>query len=481
MSSNNDEIDATISSLIRYVSRNFYGKSYVLVLDAILLHSVLSEEDLLYLLSFQKKELKALCTKLCEDRLLTMVSQKEVIQNQNSNYYNRSRGSTPGSTPNTPLNNSSANGNNATSSNANSSYGSYDRERSGQPSYQRYVTKIYYFIHHSEAIDSIKYKVNRIVNSLKDEMNTDSISQGYICPRCRQKVSQVDSVPLYDDNKGEFVCDVCGAYLIDDDSSKIATLKQQKLAKLQHQIDPIIILLKKIDDHWIPENDFNSALAKMIPAQSNSTAAYTVSTFNKYKNPNTTSNNNSSSSVNSNRSTITTLHVNITGDNEEEEKKQKEEIEIKRQKAILNALPAWHQSSTVGKTDLNITSNSTNNKANNSAQNNNTNNNNNKNANNNNNTNNNGNNYSSFNNDSSSTISNVLSAKTNITMNDNHNDSTPNTTTVSNNNANGSNDAQDLLTDFFTKLKQKERNDDDDDDNDDDSDEDDLAEFEDLL
>ena len=163
------EMDDTIRSLIRFVARGFYSKPYVLILDAVLLHSVLSEDDLIYLLSIHRKELRSLCNKLVEDRLLVNHIQKE------------------------------------------------------ENAQQRLITRTYFYIHTTEAIDSIKWKVHSIVNIIKEEMTHYGNPQGYVCPRCGKKVSQLDAISLLSDDKTNFECDNCGGGLIEDESSKQAS------------------------------------------------------------------------------------------------------------------------------------------------------------------------------------------------------------------------------------------------------------------
>ena len=70
-------MDDSVRSLIRFVSRGFYTTPFVLILDAVLRHSVLSEDDLIHLLGIKRKELRSLCNKLVEDRLLTSHVQRE--------------------------------------------------------------------------------------------------------------------------------------------------------------------------------------------------------------------------------------------------------------------------------------------------------------------------------------------------------------------------------------------------------------------
>lgn len=286
-------MDDTIRSLIRFVARGFYSKQYILILDAILLHSVLSEDDLYYLLGINPKQLRALCYKLVDDRLLINHTQKE------------------------------------------------------ENNQQRLTTRTYYYIHITEAIDSIKWKVHTIVNDLKQEMSKLGNPNGYICPRCGKKVSQLDAISLLSDDKLNFVCDNCNGILIEDDSSQQASIRQQRLEKLMSQIDPIIGYLKKIDDTFIEDNDFESALTIAIPARTATAASYTLSNRISSK----SRSNLSSSLQNAASKSQATLNVSITANDENYEREQMEKESI-RQKLEQNALPSWHSGSTVGKSTL---------------------------------------------------------------------------------------------------------------------------------
>lgn len=282
-------MDDTTRSLIRFVARGFYSRPCILILDAVLLHSVLSEDDLIYLLGIHRKELRSLCNKLVDDRMLASHIQKE------------------------------------------------------ENPQQRLTNRTYYYIHITEAIDSVKWKVHSIVTSIKDEMSLYVNPHGYICPRCGKKVSQLDAISLLSDDRSSFLCDNCGGVLEEDDSSQQASIKQEKLEKLMLQVDPIIGYLKKVDNSDIEDNNFEIALTKAIPAQSGSTASYTISnrTTGKSRTQISQSLQNAASKANA------TLHVSITASDENYEREQQEK-ENRRQKLEQNALPSWHSSSTVG-------------------------------------------------------------------------------------------------------------------------------------
>lgn len=261
-------------------------------MDAVLLHSVLSEDDLIYLLGIHRKELRSLCNKLVDDRMLATHIQKE------------------------------------------------------ENPQQRLTNRTYYYIHITEAIDAVKWRVHSIVSSIKDEMSLYGNPHGYICPRCGKKISQLDAISLLSDDRSSFLCDNCGAVLEEDDSSQQASIKQEKLEKLMLQVDPIIGYLKKVDNSDVEDNNFEIALTKAIPAQSGSLASYTISnrTTGKSRAQISQSLQNAASKANA------TLHVSITASDENYEREQQEK-ENRRQKLEQNALPSWHSASTVGNSE----------------------------------------------------------------------------------------------------------------------------------
>ncbi|CAN3355187.1 transcription initiation factor IIE subunit alpha [Diutina catenulata] len=280
-------MDDTVKLLLRFVARGFYQVPHVLILDAVMLHSVLSDDDLLHLLEIKKKELRAYCNKLVDDRLLATHVQKE------------------------------------------------------EHPQQRAMSRTYYYIHITEAIDAIKWKIHSVVNTLKKEMSNYGNPSGYVCSRCHRKVSQLDAISMLSADQSEFLCDVCNGVLVEDDSSQQAQIKQEKLEKLMTQVDPIITFLKKIDESPVIDNDFEQAMMKQIPAQSVSTTA-SLGRPRKHAA--------SQMAADASRAQAT-LQVSITANDKDLEREQ-EEKEERRLKLEQNALPSWHSASTVGQETL---------------------------------------------------------------------------------------------------------------------------------
>ncbi|CAI4923765.1 CGH_1_HP_G0019300.mRNA.1.CDS.1 [Saccharomyces cerevisiae] len=300
-------IDDIVKNLLKFVVRGFYGGSFVLVLDAILFHSVLAEDDLKQLLSINKTELGPLIARLRSDRLISIHKQREYPPNSKS------------------------------------------------------VERVYYYVKYPHAIDAIKWKVHQVVQRLKDDLDKNSEPNGYMCPICLTKYTQLEAVQLLNFDRTEFLCSLCDEPLVEDDSGKKNKEKQDKLNRLMDQIQPIIDSLKKIDDSRIEENTFEIALARLIPPQNQSHAAYT---YNPKKGstmfrpgdsaplPNlmgTALGNDSSRRAGANSQA--TLHINITTASDEVAQRELQERQAE-EKRKQNAVPEWHKQSTIGKTAL---------------------------------------------------------------------------------------------------------------------------------
>ncbi|AMD22282.1 HGL058Wp [Eremothecium sinecaudum] len=288
-------IDEIVKSLLQFVVRGFYSNSYVLVLDAILFHSVLSEEDLAHLLGIKRPELRALTSTLVDDMLVATHSQQEFSYNSRS------------------------------------------------------LRRYYYYIKYPQAIDAIKWKVHQLVSKMKEDLDSNSAPQGYMCPVCNSKYSQLEAVSLLNFEKTQFLCSLCEEPLVEDDSGKKCKEKQMRLNRLMDQVQPIIDYLKKIDDSMIEENTFETALARLIPPQNNSAASYTMNPRtrrSKMFQPGESLSNESSRRAG--QRSQATLHVNITTASDELAQKELQERKAE-EKRKQNALPTWHENSTIGK------------------------------------------------------------------------------------------------------------------------------------
>ncbi|QPG73736.1 hypothetical protein FOA43_001049 [Brettanomyces nanus] len=331
MDAHRKAVEKEVYHLLRLVVRSFYPHQCVLIVEALIFHSVLYEDDLLKLTCMHKKVFRSFCNRLVEDRLIIAYTQKEEAANQTGGYYSQyynNRNSELSSNPNGP------NGTSATNQQQN----------------YRWMSRTYYYVHYLEAIDSIKWKIHCLVKQVKDDIGQFNDPQGYVCPTCHAKYSLLDVPSLLSEDRMCFECSVCGDTLIEDDSGLEAQKGQEKLERLMGQLEPIIESLKKIDSMKVEDNNFESSLIKAVPATSTSIALYTIS---NRINTRRKKGANDKDTEDAARRSQATVHVSITADDEElvRARRKREQRNVKLRQ---NAMPSWHRESAVGQGSLGV-------------------------------------------------------------------------------------------------------------------------------
>ncbi|RJE26269.1 transcription initiation factor [Aspergillus sclerotialis] len=277
------------NTLIRSVVRAFYETRHILIVDALFIHSVLHAEDLAFLLGMQQKDLRKLCAKLREDRLIAVNPRTEI------------------------------------------------RDGSTRP-----VNRDYYYIPLHPVIDAIKYKVSKLTSTIKAQYTPSSERKEYICLRCGMEWTELDVLSLVSEEG--FECQNCGAILQNTEDVKgaegVDRTGHEKNSKLMAQLDKMLKLLKQIDSVEIPPNDFDTAWDHKVDVirnqQINPTrAAYAVPSAKQ-------------EAVRGNAKTDTTaLEISLTSTEEKSAAEQAEESARKAAVEKQNALPVWHTHSTV--------------------------------------------------------------------------------------------------------------------------------------
>ncbi|KAB8242528.1 transcription factor TFIIE complex alpha subunit [Aspergillus flavus] len=277
------------NTLIRTVVRAFYETRHILVVDALFIHSVLHAEDLAFLLGMQQKDLRKLCAKLREDRLISVNTRAEI------------------------------------------------RDGSTRP-----VNREYYYIPLHPVIDAIKFKISKLTSTIKAQYTPSEERKEYICLRCGAEWTELDVLSLYSEEG--FECQNCGAILERTEDVKgaegIDRTGHEKNSKLMAQLDTMLKLLKQIDSVEIPPNDFDTAWDHKIDVVRNQathpTRAAVVVPSKKQE------------AVRGNTKTDAgALEISLTSSEEKSAAEQAEEAARKAAVEKQNALPVWHTHSTV--------------------------------------------------------------------------------------------------------------------------------------
>ncbi|KAG5297800.1 transcription factor spTFIIE alpha subunit [Histoplasma ohiense] len=277
------------SSLIRTVVRAFYETRHILVIDALFIHSVLHPEDLAHLLGMQQKDLRKLCARLREDRLIAVHSRPEI--------------------------------------------------RDGQT---RPVNREYYYIPLYPVVDAIKYRVSRLTSIIKAQYTPTAERKEYVCTRCGAEWTQLEVLSRI--GPDGFECHRCGATLERADEVEGGTgadrTGHEKNSKLMAQLDKMLKLLKQIDSVDVPENDFETAWEHKVDVIRNQ---YTNPTR-----PGVAYTSNRQAAVRGiSKTDASSLEVSLTSSAEKSAAEQAEEAARKAALEKQNALPVWHTHSTV--------------------------------------------------------------------------------------------------------------------------------------
>ncbi|KAI9827934.1 MAG: hypothetical protein M1819_006877 [Sarea resinae] len=273
-------------TLIRSVARAFYDTEHILVVDALMIHSALRDDDLALLLGMQVKGLRKLCGKLREDRLLAVHSRSET--------------------------------------------------REGM---QRPITKDYYYIDFHLTIDAIKYRIYKITKQVEGMFMPTEEKKDYFCPKCKSRWTQLQVL----DNPGPFGfnCHRCGNPLQHADESAADRSGHEKQSRLMSQLNGMLKLLQEIDKTAIPNNDFDAALSVAVPVQRNQQTNPT-----RHMVPLTTGRA-VPTSVKGLATEAPQIEVSLTTSSEKTAAEHAAVAERNAALAAQNALPVWYTNSTV--------------------------------------------------------------------------------------------------------------------------------------
>ncbi|RFU26665.1 hypothetical protein B7463_g9671, partial [Scytalidium lignicola] len=193
--------------LVRSCVRSFYDTKYILVIDALIIHSALRDDDLAYLMGMNTKELHKLCGRLKEDRFLAVHTRPEIKEGQ-----------------------------------------------------QRPMNRTYYYIDYRATIDAIKWRVYLIDKTVQGNTVPTDEKKEYFCTQCKAEWTVMEVL----DKRGPegFLCHRCGFLLqhnLDSDRGG-----HEQSTKLNAQFKFITDVLPKIDQVVIPENTFEQALSSAL-------------------------------------------------------------------------------------------------------------------------------------------------------------------------------------------------------------------------
>jgi transcription initiation factor TFIIE subunit alpha len=271
-------------TLVRSVARSFLETRHVLIIDALIIHSALRDDDLSYLMGTNPKDLAKLCAKLRQDRFITVHSRPEP-----------------------------------------------------KPGFSRPINRTYYYINYRQAIDAIKWRTYSIAKDTHSSEEPVSEKKEYFCGFCKAEWTMMEVL----DNVGRdgFLCHQCGRVLTHD-LERNATGHEQS-TRLNNQLKFITDLLARIDSSHIPESTFDDAFNRARPVVRDPTHPSQPSLPLESIQARPTA---VRGMINTGPDTMS---VNISTTDGPSEAERAAEQARKEKAALANALPSWMANSTV--------------------------------------------------------------------------------------------------------------------------------------
>ncbi|KAH6654943.1 hypothetical protein BKA67DRAFT_656913 [Truncatella angustata] len=275
-------------TLLRSVVRAFYDPKevdtrHIVIVDALITHSALRDDDLSYLMAQNTKDMTKICANLQADRFIHQHVRAEL--------------------------------------------------REGQ---QKATSRRYYYIDYRQAIDAIKWRVYHIDKSVQGNAVPTAEKKEYFCTFCQSDWTAMDVLDNSSD-KG-FLCHRCGSVLVHDPERQSGGHEQS--TRLNNQLRFITDLLPQLDSVEIPNNTFEIALGAARPVIRDATNQVAPSVVVESTDKPTAVRGMTDTGPKS-------IAISITAADGPSEAEKDAEKARKEKIAHQNALPSWHTTSTV--------------------------------------------------------------------------------------------------------------------------------------
>ena len=116
---------------------------------------------------------------------------------------------------------------------------------------QRPISRTYYYIDFRQTLDAIKFRIYRVTKEVESLIRPTDERKDYFCPRCKSRWTQLEVLD-YIGPEG-FYCHKCDGPLDRDDESIGDRGGHEMQSKLMKQLEPLLVLLPRIDGVVIPE------------------------------------------------------------------------------------------------------------------------------------------------------------------------------------------------------------------------------------
>lgn len=188
------EVPAALKRLAKYVVRGFYGLEHALALDILIRNPCVKEEDMLELLKFDRKQLRAVLNTLKSDKFIKSRMRVETAPDGKTTRHN------------------------------------------------------YYFINYRLLVNVVKYKLDHMRRRIETDERDSTNRASFKCPNCYKTFTDLEANQLFDLMTGTFRCTFCQTEVEEDESALPKKDARTLLARFNEQIEPIYALLRETED-----------------------------------------------------------------------------------------------------------------------------------------------------------------------------------------------------------------------------------------
>ncbi|CAN2387726.1 General transcription factor IIE [Pristimantis euphronides] len=188
------EVPAVLKRLAKYVVRGFYGLEHALTLDILIRNRCVKEEDMLELLKFDRKQLRAVLNTLKGDKFIKCRMRVETASDGKTTRHN------------------------------------------------------YYFINYRLLVNVVKYKLDHMRRRIETDERDSTNRASFKCPNCCSTFTDLEANQLFDPMTGTFRCTFCQTEVEEDESAMPKKDARTLVARFNEQIEPIYALLRESED-----------------------------------------------------------------------------------------------------------------------------------------------------------------------------------------------------------------------------------------
>lgn len=187
------QVPDALKKLIKYVMRGFYRIEEAVIMDLLMHHPCIKEDDLAELIQFDLKQLRGYMNALKQEHFIKVRMRVETDSEGRTTRHN------------------------------------------------------YYYISYNVFINVVKYKLLSMRKKIETDERQSMRRPSFLCPNCQSTYTDLDVGRLMSVT-GQLLCTYCQTEVEEDNSDEPQTCSETLMTRFNNQMEPIYKLLQELDD-----------------------------------------------------------------------------------------------------------------------------------------------------------------------------------------------------------------------------------------